>query len=214
MTSPLDSPSDVPLPREFAPAELLPEESLRPYLAGCGRQVKIFRGCRLLNPGRIVIGDFSQIDEGVFVLGGAGVEIGRYVHLALGCSITGGGECQIGDFAGIGAGVRLITGTDDTSGNGLTNPTVPAEYRTVTRSRVRIGAHAMVFTGSIVLPGVTIGEGTVVAAGSLVHYDLEPWGIYAGKPLVRIGTRPSETILSLAKKLSALPLPSDGRGAG
>ena len=37
-------------------------------------------------------------------------------------------------------------------------------------------------TGAIVLPGVTIGEGAVVAAGSVVTKDVEPWTVVGGNP--------------------------------
>jgi acetyltransferase-like isoleucine patch superfamily enzyme len=49
--------------------------------------------------------------------------------------------------------------------------------------------------------GVTIGEGAVVAAGSLVHHNLKPWGIYAGNPLVQVGLRPAEPVLQAAREL-------------
>lgn len=186
---------------ELGPGKLLPEEVLRQHLAGCGQGVRVFQGCRLVHPERIWIGDHTQIDEGVWIFGGEGVRIGRYVHLAFACSISGGGRCWIGDFASIGAGVRLITGTDVVDGTGLTNPTVPEEYRAVERSFVEIGPHAVIFTNAVVLPGVRIGEGAVVAAGSVVHHDLRPWHIYAGNPLVPVGIRPKEKILTLAQQL-------------
>lgn len=148
---------------------------------------------------RIEIGDYSQVDEGVWVFAGEGVWLGRHVHLAFGSSISGGGQCRIHDFAGIGAGVRILTGTDVADGTGLTNPTVPEQSRAVRRGAVEIGRHAVVFTNSVVFPEVTIGEGAVVAAGSLVHHSLAAWGIYAGSPLVQVGVRPKETVLRLAE---------------
>ena len=63
------------------------------------------------------------------------------------------------------------------------------------------------FTNTVVFPDVTIGEGAVVAAGSVVHRDLQSWGIYGGNPLVKIGVRPKERILQLASEL----LQSEGR---
>ena len=189
--------------RELMPGQLLPEAVLRSSLQKCGRQVKIYAGCRLFPPERLSVGDCSQIDEGVWIFTGEGVSIGRHVHLAFGCSISGGGRCEIDDFAGFGAGVRLLTGTEVIDGSGLTNPTIPSVLRAVRRGRIHVGAHALVFTNSIVWPDVTIGEGAVVAAGSVVHHDLKPWAIYAGNPLVQVGVRPKETILALADQLLA-----------
>lgn len=135
------------------------------------------------------LGAHSQIDEGVFIYAGDGVLIGEHVHFAFHSSISGGGTVQVGDFAGIGAGVRLISGSEDPMGPGLTNPTIPAALRSVRRGRVEVGAHALVFTNSVVLPDVIIGEGAVVAAGSVVHRSLKPWTVYAGSPLVAVGVR-------------------------
>jgi acetyltransferase-like isoleucine patch superfamily enzyme len=188
------------IPPEFEAGELLPEHLLQRFLKSCGRQVKVYKGCRLLPPDKIAIGDFSQIDEGVFIFAGDGVSIGKRVHIAFGASISGGGSCVIHDFAGIGAGSRLITGTDLLE-RGLTNPTVPQHLRAVRRAKIEIHAHALIFTNSLVLPGVSIGEGAVVSAGSIVHQDLKPWTMYGGNPLVQIGVRSREEILESARRL-------------
>lgn len=190
-------------PRELSPGRLLPEALLRARLKHCGQRVKIYAGCRVFPAEHLSVGDDSQIDEGVWIFAGEGVSIGRHVHLAFGCSISGGGRCEIDDFAGFGAGVRLLTGTEEIGGDGLTNPTIPSAFRAVRRGKIFVGAHALVFTNSIVWPDVTIGEGAIVAAGSVVHHDLKPWGIYAGNPLVQVGVRPKEIILDQARRLLA-----------
>jgi len=188
-------------PTEFRPGQRLSAQTLRHWLGSCGKGVAIYRGCRIFPPARVSVGDYSQIDEEVWIYAGQGVRIGAHVHLALGCSISGGGECIIEDFAGLGVGVRLITGTEDVHAGPLTNPTIPPQFRGVSRGKIIVGAHALVFTHSIVLPGVTIGAGAVVSAGALVHHSLEPWGIYAGNPLVQVGVRPAEPVLQAAREL-------------
>ncbi len=179
-------------------------EVLRRGLWHCGRAVKVFHGCRIFPPGQVSLGDYTQVDEGVWLLAGTGtIEIGRHVHFAFGSSVSGGGACVVGDFAGIGAGARLITGTEIADGSGLTNPTIPPPYRAVKRGRVVVGAHALIFTGTVVLPDVEIGEGAVISAGSVVHRSLKPWGIYAGTPLTQVGVRPADKVLKLAEDLAA-----------
>jgi galactoside O-acetyltransferase len=191
---------ETALPRELRSGNLLDNGVLKSALQGCGVGVRVYEGCRLVPPDRIRLGDFSQIDEGVRVFAGEGVRIGRHVHLAFGCCVGGGGRCEIGDYAGISTGVRIITGSEEIEG-GLTNPTIPEDLRRVRRSQVVIGRHALLFAGVIVLPGVTIGEGAVVAAGSVVHRNLEGWRIYAGNPLVCVGVRKREPILALEEVL-------------
>ena len=188
---------------EMSAGPLLDPSVLATVLCSCGRGVRIFAGCRMVSPERISVGDFCQIDEDVRIFAGEGITLGRHVHLAFGCSISGGGFCDIGDFAGISGGVRIVTGADEIQG-GLTNPTVPMEFRRVNRSQGVIGAHALIFTSAVVFPGVRIGEGAVVAAGSLVHRDLLPWSIYGGNPLVCIGRRDPEPILDAARRLVEL----------
>lgn len=190
-------------PAEFVEGRIISEVVARGCLKRCGVGVRIFAGCRLVFPDKIEVGDFSQIDEGVYVFAGEGVVLGAHVHLAFGSSISGGGRASIKDFASIGAGVRLITGSDLVDAGGLTNPTVPAEFRKVERGKIIVGAHAVVFTNSIVLPGTVIGDGAVVAAGSVVHHDLKPWAIYAGTPLVQVGERAAEPVLRQAAQLIA-----------
>lgn len=177
----------------------LPEVLKR--LKYCGKEVKIFKEAQLISPEVITVGDYSQIDDFVWILAGQGVEIGRRVHIAAFSSIAGGGQCYIEDYAGLAIGCRIITGTDDFSGKALINPCVPMEYRRVTRSHVRLCRFATLGTNVIVMPGVTIGEGVLVLAGSIVTKDLEPWGIYVGAPARRINKRESKTILDMAEEL-------------
>lgn len=190
---------DVPSP--FGPGRCLDPATLESVFKRVGQGVKVFDQVRIIHPEVMEIGDFSQIDEHVLIAMGGSMVLGRHVHLATGCSVTGGGECFIGDFAGISVGVRVITGTEEIEG-GLSNPTVPADMRVVRRGRVRIGAHCLVFAGCIVLPNVEMGEGAVVSAGSIVHHHLDPWCVYAGNPLVKIGARDKEPILLAANELN------------
>ena len=54
---------------------------------------------------------------------------------------------------------------------------------------VEIGAFAWICSRSIILPGVTIGEGAIVASGAIVTKDVEPYTIVAGVPAKMIGKR-------------------------
>jgi len=56
-----------------------------------------------------------------------------------------------------------------------------------------IGKFAVVGANSVVLPGVTIGEGASVGACSVVTRDLDPWGIYIGNK--KIGERNKQGVL-------------------
>lgn len=164
---------------------------------------KIYEYAKIVNRDNFVIGLYSQIDDFVFLNAGVKTEIGKFVHIASFCSVIGGGEFYMEDFSGLSAGCRIVTGSDDFSGGGLTNPTVPSEYTNVKKSFIRIKRHAIIGTNVTILPGVTIGEGAAVGAGCIVRKDLEPWAIYAGQDCRRIRPRPSDLIFQLERKLLA-----------
>jgi galactoside O-acetyltransferase len=166
-----------------------------------GSDVTIWPMARIVTPEAISIGDAVIIDDFVFIMGGASTTIGSFVHIGAFTSIVGGGEFVISDFAGLSAGVRVFTGNEDYSGGSMTNPTVPAPYRSPVRSFVRIGKHAIVGANAVILPGVVVGEGAVVGANALVVKDCKPWTTYFGSPARAIAARPSETILSMEADL-------------
>ncbi|RJX80580.1 DapH/DapD/GlmU-related protein [Pseudomonas sp. LS-2] len=167
-----------------------------------GENVKIYPGAKLYGREFISIGSNVIIDDFVFIYATAPLYIGSYVHISSFCSISGGGAVVLEDFSGLASGVRVVCGSDDFLGESLTNPTVPAEYRNTKRSFVHVGRHAIVGANAVILPGVTIGEGCAVGAGSVVSKSLEPWGICAGQPARRIRTRPHEVILESERALT------------
>lgn len=52
-----------------------------------------------------------------------------------------------------------------------------------------MGDYCWICSRAIVLPGVNIGEGAVVAAGAVVCKDVEPWSVVGGVPAKKIGER-------------------------
>lgn len=54
---------------------------------------------------------------------------------------------------------------------------------------IDIGAYAWVCARAMVAPGVNVGEGAVLAMGSVATRELEPWGVYAGAPAVKVKER-------------------------
>jgi galactoside O-acetyltransferase len=167
-----------------------------------GREVSIFEPVAILKPEAIWLQNHIWISEFSFLNGGRGLYVGNYIHIANHASIIGGGHCVLEDFVGVSAGCRIVTGSASLSG-GLHNPNVPAEFGASERSKVWIERHALLFTNVIVHPGVTIGEGAVVASGGVVTKDLEPWGVYVGAPARRTKERPREEILRKGDALLA-----------
>ena len=105
--------------------------------------------------------------------------------------------------------MRIYSASDDYSGQVLTNPTVPKKYLNVTEKAVNIGRHVIIGSGSIVLPGVSIGEGSSVGALSVVTKSLDTWGVYVGSPVKRLKDRKKDLLqqekILLDERIRALP---------
>lgn len=158
-----------------------------------GRRVLISDKAAIYNANQIEIGDFSRIDD-FCVLSGK-VKIGRNVHIAVFCNLAGGSEgIEMEDFSGLAYGCQVFSQSDDYSGRTLTNPTVPDKFKKETKKPVKIGRHAIVGTNSIILPGVTLAEGTSVSAMSMVTKSTEPWTIYFGCPAKGLRPRKKEML--------------------
>lgn len=54
---------------------------------------------------------------------------------------------------------------------------------------MRLGAYSWICARASVSPGVNIGEGAVLALGSVAYQDLEPWTVYSGVPAVKVKKR-------------------------
>jgi acetyltransferase-like isoleucine patch superfamily enzyme len=153
-----------------------------------GIEVKISRTSRLYIPEYISIGDYSIVDD--FCILSGSIEIGRNVHLAHGCRVIGGREgIKMDDFSGLAFGVTVFAQSDDYGGDALTNPTIPMQYRKILRARVELGRHVIVGAGSIVFPGVIMGDGSSIGACSMVTKSTDSWTIYFGVPAKRLKTR-------------------------
>jgi maltose O-acetyltransferase len=110
--------------------------------------------------------------------GGRDISIGRGAFLNYGCFLDGYAEIRIGERCFFGPQVMLITSTHeigDASERGGRKYGEP----------IRIGNGCWLGARVTVMPGVTIGEGCVVASGSVVTKDCEPNGLYAGVPATR-----------------------------
>lgn len=147
--------------------------------------VKSFEFTKVVGLENIDFGRNVIIDDFTLIYATAPMKIGNYVHIASFTSITGGAELFIGDFVAVSQGCRILTGTDDFVDWGFGNSTIGEKYRNVKRKSVEIGKFCIIGANSVVLPGVTIGEGATVGAGSVVTKDLEPWTVYIGNKKVK-----------------------------
>jgi dTDP-4-amino-4,6-dideoxy-D-glucose acyltransferase len=155
-----------------------------------GEHVTIDPTARIIGAERISVGSHVRIDaHTVISAGSGGIAIGDHVHIAAHAFIAGAGRIEIHDFAGISGGARLYSSNDDYSGEYLTGPTIPGDLTNVHSAAVTVGRHVVVGAGAVILPGVTLGEGSAVGALSLVRDDVAPLTVVGGVPARPIGSR-------------------------
>lgn len=122
---------------------------------------------------------------GIWIMPLKGLILGDDVDLAVGVLITTGGTVTIGARTLVGYGAKIISGNHKVGPNGTFG--AGHEYRPVTIGRdVWIGANA------VVLPGVTIGDRAIVAAGSVVTRDVPCGGRVGGIPASPLRSRERE----------------------
>ncbi len=140
------------------------------------------------------------MDAYVSLIASGPIDIGSYVHIGSYSLLSGGDGIRMGDFSGLSQGVKIYSRSDDYSGEYLTNPCVPPQFTNAIGGLVTLGRHVILGSGSVVLPGVTIGDGSSVGALSLVNKDLAEWGVYFGAPVKRLRNR-SQQLLALEQQL-------------
>lgn len=162
-----------------------------------GENVLLSRYTSIYNACKISVGNNVRIDD--FCILSGSITIGNNVHIAPYCGLFAGDYgIDIKDFCGISSRCIVYSLTDDYSGQYLTNPTIPDKYRYVTGGKVTLGKHALIGTGTTILPSVTIEEGVSVGSTSLVTRDLPAWGVYVGIPCRRLKDRKKD-LLNLEK---------------
>jgi len=170
-----------------------------------GKNITIYSQAKIVYPENCYIGNNVIIDDFVFIMAKPFAKIGNFVHIAGFTSIAGGGAFIIEDYSTLSWGVRIFTGTEDVSGRSLLGVAIPEPYRKAVRSYVHIGKHVMVGANSVILPGVTVPDGVIIGAMSLVLEDteLEPWTVYAGIPVRKLREQPRERMLELERDLES-----------
>jgi acetyltransferase-like isoleucine patch superfamily enzyme len=160
---------------------------------------------RIRHPEHFEIGPYSIVDD--FCYFSTRVRIGLCSHVGSGCSIAGGADHQfiLGDFCSLSSGVKIWCTSDDFVNDVVT--IVPEGAGPVKRhliaGDVTFGNCTAVGSNAIVMPGNHVPEGTVIGALSFVppRFPFEPWAVYAGIPIRRIGDRNRESVSAQADLL-------------
>jgi acetyltransferase-like isoleucine patch superfamily enzyme len=122
----------------------------------------------------------KQVDESFLLIppfytaGGDEIRIGRNVFINQNCTLYDLGGLDIADDVMIGPNVSIITAS---------HPLEPSKRRNVTIGKpIVIEKNVWIATGAVIIGGVTLGENSVVAAGSVVTKNVPPNTLVGGNP--------------------------------
>ena len=116
--------------------------------------------------GHVEIGDFTYINSGTVIYSGNGVKIGSNVLIGPNCNIVPVNH----EYRDSNTIIRM-------------QRFMPSKGGAIIEDDVWLGANVTVLDGAI------IKKGCVIGANSLVHGELEEYGIYVGSPVKKIGSR-------------------------
>jgi len=152
-----------------------------------GKDCRISDRAVFYSPEKITFGNGVRIDDFCVISGGEGITIGDHVHIACGTYLFGGGGIIIEDFVGISTHVNIWSQSDDFTGHSMFCPQIPEKYKPLLKkAQVIFRKQVLIGCGVSILPGVILGEGSIVGAHSLVTKDTLPWSLYAGVPARKI----------------------------
>jgi acetyltransferase-like isoleucine patch superfamily enzyme len=122
----------------------------------------------------------KKVDDGFllippfYTVGGDEISVGKNVFINQNCTFYDLGGLHIADDVMIGPNVNIIT---------TSHPLEPSQRRAVTiGKRIVIERNVWIAAGATVIGGVTVGENSVVAAGSVVTRDVPPNTLLGGNP--------------------------------
>jgi acetyltransferase-like isoleucine patch superfamily enzyme len=131
-----------------------------------------------VEPARVSLGGYCRLGRNVFfeTHGNGEIRIGCHVRINMGTTIvaascvTIGDDCLIGEYASI------------RDANHGTDPGSLMRLQEQTMAPIVIGQDVWIGRGAVVLKGVTVGDGAVIAANSVVTHDVPARAIVAGMP--------------------------------
>lgn len=129
-----------------------------------GKNLIIYRGIRIHCPEHLSIGNNDAMNNDVRINAGGNVRIGNNVII----------------------GPRVII---HSANHKYDDPSIPIQKQGHIFERVLIEDDVWIGAGAIILPGVKIGKGSVIAAGSVVTKDVPPYTVVAGVPARKIKDR-------------------------
>lgn len=116
------------------------------------------------------IGQTSEIDRRTEIINPKNISVDEHTRIGWFCWLNGNGGLEIGNNVNISSYAKFETGSHDP---------LSSDFKTVL-GKITVGDYAWIATNALVLGGVNIGEGAVVAAGAVVTKDIPPYEVWGG----------------------------------
>ena len=116
-----------------------------------------------------------DIEHGAFIASGLGIEIGDNSGVGLNARIAG--PLSIGADVMMAPGVMIFT-----QNHAMDDLDIPMRLQTAPKKKVTIGDNVWIGANALIMPGITVGQGSVIAAGAIVTKDVPDFAIVGGNP--------------------------------
>lgn len=132
----------------------------------------------------------KKIEKNVEIMGNvrilcpAKVSIGKNTNINIYTTLDGNGGLNIGENVMIGPFCQILSASHN-----YESTRIPMKNQGITTKEVNIGNDVWIGTHVIILPGVNVGDGSIIGAGSVVTSDVDAFQIVAGVPAKIIKNR-------------------------
>ena len=130
------------------------------------------------------IGSSNKFHNSIFISGHENLSLGSNNFIGSSVIFSAYAEIIIGDYCAIAAGCKFISGN-----HGFKLSNIPINLQEINSSPIIVGNNVWFGYDAIILPGVSIGSGCVIGAGSVVTRSAPENSIVAGVPAIIIGYR-------------------------
>ena len=144
---------------------------------------------------KAAIGKYSTIMKNTEV--DSSTSIGKYCYIGKNCFIT---KTNIGNYCSIANNVSIGQGEHNVSNVSTSSLFYDDPYNELTNKDCIVGNDVWIGVDSIILRGVTIGNGAVIGANSVVTKDVPSFAVVVGSPAKVIKFRFDEKIINLIER--------------
>lgn len=116
-----------------------------------------------------------NVEHGAFLASGKGIEIGDNSGIGLNCRVAG--PLSIGNDVMMAPGVMIFTQNHETR-----DLSIPMRLQTAPKKKVTIGNDVWIGANALIMPGVSVGDGAIIAAGAVVTKNVDSYAVVGGNP--------------------------------